>query len=140
HREEVGRGEDVPVRVQKLAPRRAFAPLGSRLNPVPPEDGGDRAASNIMTKIRKRALDARVTPVAILGRHAHNQPSNLGGRRRASWPAGLMTVVLSGDEMTMPCEQGVRTPVIRPKRSSRLMVRSRLLRQGWRCASALVST
>src|SRR5262249_42628889 len=37
-----------------------------------------------------------------------HQLPNLGGRRWPSWPAALMAVVLPGDEMPMPGEQGVR--------------------------------
>ena len=41
HREEVSRGEDVPVRFQELLPGRPLLPLRSRVNAVLPEDGGD---------------------------------------------------------------------------------------------------
>ena len=71
------------------------------------EDGGNRPAPNIAAQICERALDAGVAPIAILRRHVHHELLNLGDRRWP-WPAALMTVVLSGDEMAMPGEQGVR--------------------------------
>ena len=55
---------------QKLAPGCAFASLGRGLDPVLPEDGRDRAPPNSVAQIRQGALDARVTPFAIFGRHA----------------------------------------------------------------------
>src|SRR5262249_7133689 len=81
---------------------------GRRLDPVLPENGGNGPTTNGVAQIRKRALDARVPPVAILRRHPHNQPPNLGGGRWPPWPAPVMAVVLSGDEMAMPGEKGVR--------------------------------
>src|SRR5262249_31716725 len=73
-----------------------------------PEDGGNGPAPNIVAQVRERALDAGIAPIAILRRHAHHELPNLGDRPWPAWPAALMTVVLSGDEMAMPGEQGVR--------------------------------
>ncbi len=51
HREEIRCGEDVPVGLQELLPRRPLLTLGSGLNPVLPEDGGDGPTANVVATL-----------------------------------------------------------------------------------------
>src|SRR5262245_64102095 len=75
--------------LQELLPCRLLLPLGCRLNPVLPEDGGDGPASDVVAHVAERALNPRVTPVAILRRHAHDQLANLCCQWWPSRPAQL---------------------------------------------------
>jgi hypothetical protein len=95
-REEIRRGEDVPVGFHELLPRRPLLPLGSGLNPVLPEDGGEGPAPDVVAHVGERSLNPRVAPVAILGCHADDPLPNLGRHRRPSRPALVMAVVFPG--------------------------------------------
>ena len=68
HREEIRRGEDVPMAFQELMPRRPLLTLGSGLNPVLPEDGGDGPTPDVVTQVCEGSLNPRVAPLAILSR------------------------------------------------------------------------
>ena len=96
------------MRLQELLPGRPLLSLRSWLNGALPKDGGDGPAANIMAHICERALDPRVAPVTILGRHPDDQLPNLGRHRWPAGPAPVMAVVLLGDQVPMPGEQGVR--------------------------------
>jgi hypothetical protein len=51
-----------PVGFQKSRPSSVSIPLRSRLDAVLTEDVGDGAASDLMSQIRERASNARVSP------------------------------------------------------------------------------
>jgi hypothetical protein len=72
-----------------------------------PEEGGDGPAPDSVAQVGERALNPGIAPVAILGRHAHDQLPNLGHHGRPSGPAPLLAVVFPGDQVAMPGEQGV---------------------------------
>ena len=66
NREQVGRGNALPVRLQERAPWHSLAALRRRLNAVFLQDVGDRPAANLVAKIGQRAPDPSVTPVSVL--------------------------------------------------------------------------
>jgi hypothetical protein len=93
---------------QELLPGRPLLPVRSRFNAMLLEDGGDGPAPDLVAQIRERALNPRIAPVAILRRHADNQLPNLGHHRRPARPAAAVAVVFPGDELPMPCQEGIR--------------------------------
>jgi hypothetical protein len=106
--EEIHGGQNIPVRPQEFLPGRPFLPVGRGLNPVPPQDVGDRAAGHAMVQVGERSLHPGVAPRAILGRHAHHESLDLGHDVRPSGPAPEAAVVLMGDQSPMPREQRIR--------------------------------
>ena len=107
HGEDIGGGHNVPVRGEKLAPRRALRTFGRGLEAVFSEDRGDGAAGDVVPEIAQGAADSGVAPVSILGRHPHNQLPDLCHDPRAARPAAVAAVVFPRDEATMPGEQGI---------------------------------
>jgi hypothetical protein len=53
-------------------------------------------------------MAAMVPRPTILRRHADNELPNLGRHRQPARPATAVAVVLPGDELPMPCQEGVR--------------------------------
>ena len=70
------------------------------------EDRGDGRPCHAMTQILQRALDARVAPARILGRHPHDQAANL---REHVGPSGAALRVrpFPRDELPVPAENRV---------------------------------
>jgi len=83
-------------------------PLGGGLDAVFMEDTGDGAAPHLMSQIRKRAADARVSPRTIFERHAQNE---IDDRVHRAWPARsapLAVVPFPCHQFSVPAQQGVR--------------------------------
>src|SRR5262249_28467210 len=95
--EEVRRYDQIPMLFQEFLPGGLSFPLRRRLNPVSHEDVGYRPAAHIVTQIGERALDAPVTPGAILGRDASNQSLDFLRRPRSAGPPFLAPVVFQRD-------------------------------------------
>ena len=93
------------MRFEELLPGRPPLTLRGRLDPVLPEDVGDGPSPDAVIQIRERALNPRVAPVAVLGRHPHHQLPNLRHDRRPSRTAPLVAVVLPSDQVPMPGQQ-----------------------------------
>src|SRR5215469_1173722 len=93
---------------QKLLPCRLPPPLRCRLHPVSLQNRSDRAASKLVAKIGQCSLDSSIAPIAVLFCHAHHQSLNLpGGTRSPRCTMGL-SVVLLGDQLPVPSQQGLR--------------------------------
>jgi len=73
-REEVGGDERRPMRAQECVPR--CRPLTTWWNAFGSEDGRDRRPGNTMPDVLQRSLDPRVSPLRIVSRHPHDEPSN----------------------------------------------------------------
>src|SRR5262249_49803748 len=80
-------------------------PLRCRLNPVPRQDVGDRATTDVVSQIGERPLNSSIAPSAVLLRHAHHQLLNLRRLPRSSGTPFLAAVVLLRDETAMPAQQ-----------------------------------
>ena len=106
--EEVRRGDDVPMRLQELGPRRLLHSLWRGFQAVRTKDVGDGASTDLMTEVGQGPLDPRVAPVSVFRGHAHDQRSDLRDDRRSSRPTTCAPVVLLRDQPTMPGQQGVR--------------------------------
>src|SRR3954453_4849262 len=64
--EEVGGDDQVPMLLEEFLPGGLSFPLRSRLNSVPRQDRGDRAATNVVPQIGKRTLDSPIAPSAVV--------------------------------------------------------------------------
>jgi hypothetical protein len=74
-REEVGAGDDVPMRLQKRPPRGRA--LRDRRQARRLQDPPNRRPAHTMPDIRQRPLDSRVAPCRILNRHPHDELTDL---------------------------------------------------------------
>jgi hypothetical protein len=79
-----------------------------RVDPVLFENVGNRAASNLMSQIGHRALDARVSPRRILERHTHNEVDDRRHHARPTWTRSVTIRPLARNQMPIPTQQGVR--------------------------------
>ena len=70
------------------------------------QDRGNGRPRHAVTEILYRALDARVAPTRILGRHSHDEPANLQEHGRPARPTPRARP-FPGDELPMPPENGV---------------------------------
>ena len=75
-REQVGRRQAVPLRLQKCLPRRALTALGRRLNPMVLQNPLDRVPRDGVAEIRQRVANPRVAPTVD-----SRPPSGPRGRR-----------------------------------------------------------
>ena len=76
-REEVHRGNDAPMHLEKLGPCGAFGSRLCSLEPVLFHDVGDGGACDAVPDLAHLALDPFVAPVPVLCRHADNQQPDL---------------------------------------------------------------
>src|SRR4029450_880965 len=74
-REEIGTSNGAPVRLKKRLPRGRA--LWYWRQPRRLQDPPNRRAAHAMTHVLERALDSRVTPGRILGRHPHDELADL---------------------------------------------------------------
>ena len=107
-REEVGRGEGVPVSAEKLPPRPAFRALGGRFQAVFFEHVRDGAAGHVVSEIVDGTADARVSPGAVLDGHPYEESSDFLHERRVTRATAVAAVVLPRDQLSMPTQEGVR--------------------------------
>jgi len=96
------------VRFQKLSPGCPFLAFGSWVDAMLPQDGGDGPPADLVAQVGEGSLNPRVAPIAILGRHAHDQLPNFCGHGWPAWSAPQMAVVFPCDQVPVPGEQGVR--------------------------------
>jgi hypothetical protein len=74
---------------------------------VAPQNVSDGAAGKFVPQIRQGALDAAIAPLAVFFGHAHDQSFQLVGRARPSRSALAAAVVLLGNQLSVPREQGL---------------------------------
>ena len=92
---------------KKLFPRRFAIPLGRRFNAMTLQNIGDCRARHGVSQIGQRAVNAAVTPTAILFGHTQNEIRNFGRRRWPSRSSEGAAVVLLGNQFPMPRQQGL---------------------------------
>ncbi|WP_233104200.1 hypothetical protein [Haliangium ochraceum] len=71
------------------------------------ENRGDGRAANVMAEVAERIADACVAPAGVFSGHAHNERLNLAGGLRAARRTLGAAVVLLGDEVAIPAQDGV---------------------------------
>jgi hypothetical protein len=76
-----------------------------RLNAVPFQDCGDRAASQFVPQIRERAFDPTITPIAAFPRHAHHQCFELSYGAWSSRRVPATAIVFLSDQFPLPGQQ-----------------------------------
>lgn len=82
--------------------------LRGRLDAVFMENVGDSASANLMSQISERAADARISPRAILERHAQNEIHDRLCDARPARPTPLAVVPFRCHQYPVPSQQGVR--------------------------------
>ena len=92
--QKVRRSQAFPVSFQKRRPSSVSIPLRGGLEAVFMEDVGNGAASHVMSQIRERAADARVSPGAILERHPQNEIDDRLHRARPARPTPSAVIPL----------------------------------------------
>jgi len=93
------------MRTQKRAP--GHRPLAARRNALVLQDPRNRRSRDSMAEIPERALNPRITPARIVGRHADNQPPDLDLDARATRSSPSVGP-FPCDQLAMPPENGIR--------------------------------
>jgi hypothetical protein len=92
------------MRPHKSSPGHRTLP--ARRNAVFFQDPRNRRPTHLISKVLQGALDPRVAPRRVLGRHAHGERPDLRVHSRAPRPA-TGVCPLAHDEFAMPPENGV---------------------------------
>jgi hypothetical protein len=87
-------------------PGRPLLPLWGRFDAMLLQDIRDRPAPDLMAQVGECALNPRIAPLAILGRHPYHQLPDLSVHGRPS--QSTAAVVFPHDQVPMPRGQGVR--------------------------------
>ena len=98
--------DQFPVTSKKLFPGCPAFALWSWLNPVALQNIRNRAPRDLVPQVRQRALNPTIAPIPILFSHSDHQRLDLIGPTRSSRPTLCTAVVLLGDQLAMPREQG----------------------------------
>ena len=107
HGEEIRGHNQFPMPAQKLLPGRLPAALRRRLDPVPFQHLSDRAARNCVPQIGQCALDPPIAPIPVLLCESNHQLLDIEGCSRTPRPALRSAVVLVGNQLPMPGQQGL---------------------------------
>src|SRR5262249_9966684 len=105
-REEVGRGDRSPVRLQEGLP--AHGPPARGIDSVLRKDSLDGVSPDEESEIRKRAPDSRIAPARVVARHLEDPSLDLAIDPWATRTALRAPVVLLGHELPVPAQQRVR--------------------------------
>jgi hypothetical protein len=110
HREEVGRGEDLPVELQKLRPAHpTLSSLRRGIHMMATQNVAHRNLVDAMPQIRQSALDPSVTPTGVFLGHACDELFDLLGDARSTTLSSLLTPVkLLGHQSLVPAQERVR--------------------------------
>src|SRR5262249_34219103 len=103
-REEICSEERAPVGAQERAPRHR--PLTARWNALVPQDLGDGRARDAMAQVLERALDRRIAPARIIGRHPDHKAADFHLHAGSAEPRRRVRP-LSGNQLAMPPENRV---------------------------------
>jgi hypothetical protein len=95
----------MPMSAQERAPRHR--PLTARRNTLFPQDLGDCRSGHPMAEVLERALDPRVAPARIVGRHPDRETAYLHLHAGSPRPRRRARP-LSRDQRTVPPENRVR--------------------------------
>ena len=107
--EEVGGSDLAEVGLQERLPRQPLAALGRRFDAVFEEDSLDGVASDIDVEVVERTPDSAVSPPHVFVCHPNDEGANLvcGSRSARSGTTLLAAVVLVGDQLAVPAQDGV---------------------------------
>src|SRR5215475_2523447 len=107
--EEVGRGEDLPMELQKPHPvHTRLAALRSRLKVVATQDVAHGQLIAVMSQIRECPLNPAIAPGRIVCGHLDHELLDLCSDTRSATQASLCAPVkLCGDEALIPSQEGV---------------------------------
>jgi len=97
HGEEICGHNQFLVPAQELLPGRLSAPLRCRLDPVPLQNLGDRAAGYLMPQVGQCALDPMIAPIPVLFGHSNHQSLDLACSARSPGSVLSTAVVLLGN-------------------------------------------
>ena len=92
------------MRAQERAPGRR--PLTARRKAFGLEDARNRRPGNTMPDVLQRPLDPRVSPLRIVGRHAHHETPNLLLHARSPWALAWVRP-FPGDQLPVPSQNRV---------------------------------
>jgi len=92
------------MRPQERSPRCWTRP--ARWNTLLPKNRGDRRPRHVMSNIFQGALNPRIAPRRVLGRHPHNQTRDLLEYAGASWPPSSIRP-FPRNQLTMPAKNRV---------------------------------
>ena len=96
--------------VEESLPGRLTFSIRRRFDAVCFQDISDRPVGNAMSQICQGALDTVIAPGGILLRHSQHEFNDLACGRWASRGFPVLAVVpVSGDELAMPAEDGIRS-------------------------------
>ena len=106
-REQIGRGQPVPMRLEERFPRCALASLWRRGHAAAEENPLHCVPANLVAQVGQRAPDAGVAPPGILDGHPHDQFANRLRRQRTTATATGAAVVFLRDESSIPAQDRV---------------------------------
>src|SRR4029450_6454410 len=109
-REEIGRGQDLPVQLQELRPAHPSpAALRRWFKRMATQDSAHSQLVNAMSKVRYGTLDASIPPGGILFGHADDQLLDfLCDTRSANLSVMRAPVKLLRDQSLVPPQEGLR--------------------------------
>ena len=108
HRQEVTGSQHLPMCLEKGRPQCPGGALRRRLNPIALQHVGNRPATNLVTEIGQRSLNAGVALSRIFLRHAHDQLRDMTHDAGSPRAAPVSEVPLLRDQAPMPPQQGIR--------------------------------
>jgi hypothetical protein len=142
HREEVGRGEDLPGELQKVRPAHpTLSSLQGGIHMMATQNIAHRNLVDAMPQIRQSALDPSVTPTGVFLGHACDELFDLLGDARSATLSSLLTPVkLLGNQSLVPAQERVRCGDGRHGHFNPLASARNLLWEARRASRAQLST
>ena len=107
HREEICRSNRAPMALKKRRPRYSLSPFRRWNNAVLFENVANRLPRCGMPEVEQRASYCRISPTRVLLSHPYGQLWNLIGDAWSSRTPLGGAVVLLGDQLAMPSQNGV---------------------------------
>src|SRR5882762_9006445 len=80
-----------------------FAP--GRLNTMILQNIGYGFKRQQVAEIGQRSLNSAIAPASILPGHSNHQRGNIGSRSRSPWATIRASIILLGDQPSMPSQQ-----------------------------------
>ncbi len=119
HMEEIGGQHGRGLGMQELPPGRVGVPFRRRRDVQGFEDPADRGCADPVAELEQLALDALVSPRAVLGGELLDERGDLGAGRRSS--RVVRVGPLLSDQAAMPPQDGAgRDQPVRPEPSGQL--------------------
>lgn len=105
--EKVGGSNGAPVGLEERRPRGTLPTLRRRLDSVPDKNSLDRAAPDIVPKVVESPANPGVAPLRVVAGHGKDEIGDDMGDDRTARLATGTAIVLFGDELAVPPEDGV---------------------------------